>query len=66
MNRWRLQNGRYVENLDRPELIACQPLQGPATRIMSALLERMADGPCFPTATERAEMDRLEAINYGY
>lgn len=66
-NRWKLQNGQYVHNWDHPDLIDTQEPNGPATRIMTALLDRInAGGPSQLTQEEIDEMDRLKAINYGY
>lgn len=53
--------------LDHPKSTPTQPLQGPPTRIIAGLLDRINQfGPQNPTDEEEAEMDRLEVINWGY
>jgi hypothetical protein len=63
MNLWRLQNGTLVRNWDHPKLVALQEANGPATRIMSNLLDRINRlGPQIATDEEKAEIARMEAL----
>jgi hypothetical protein len=57
-NLWKLVNGRWVRRWDEPGVVETQERNGPPTKLMAGLLDRIEKfGPQIPTPEEMAEID---------
>ena len=63
MNTWKMLHGQYVKVWDHEDLVAFQEVNGPPTRIIAALLDRIeAHGPQIATVEEELEIERLQFL----